>query len=239
MKTLQDNISEALFSKKGIDAEKTTNKITDDLIKKYISADDEQQSVDVEVDGNKLTIYLKSHPDYYISHRSLLLGCVPAGFPFKISKVIIVEHDSKNATYEYGLWLGIFNCKVKSLSELFTDDFEIVTPKGRGRLRNGLEIQIQNCPNLTSLEGCPQKDVSDFRINNCKSLTSLDGMPEKINRICDYTYGITLDETMDSISMGPKNDNVPAKDFYNHLDPTCKLAKSVKATMRREFGIEL
>ena len=251
MNTLQQHIDEALFNKNGIDAQSAAKAAEKEMIKNYIfpnedleypnlndaeTAETDWQDIDIEIKGDKLELHMKVNPEYQVPSYQCVIDGLPANFPYRISK-IIVDYSGSGKCY---LFILIQNCQIKELSDVFTPDFEAVIEKNNRNVTGGIELYITHNPQLTSLKGCPQENVVELIINSNPKLMSINGIPSSINNKSDFaSFSIKPNETIDQISLGPKDENIHVQTLYNALDKNCPLARSIKAVMQMKFGIRL
>lgn len=167
MNTLQSHIDEALFSKKGIDAQTLTGEefkkyALDTLYKhSHQNYDDEKiwslNMVTLGPDGYEIhNTHSYDFGLFYMTKKDLPL-------PVKIAKV------------EGGL--RIINCDIENLDDILTENCKI-----------GWLLDIFKCHELTSLKGCPEV-VGRFDCSGCEKLKDIKYAPKICQGFSFYQNG--------------------------------------------------
>ena len=113
-------------------------------------------------------------------------------------------------------------------------DYVSVKNKNITSLTNGLfefgkvgnDFFCDQCSNLTTLEGSPQKVGKDFYCRGCNSLTSLKGAPQKVG----WSFYCIDCDSLASLKGAPKE---VGRDFYCR---GCKSLKSLKGAPQKVGG---
>lgn len=180
---LKTHIEEALFSKKGIDAEKSAKSLELDFLKEisYNTIDDdikpaspwEMGRVFINDDGINVfyhrqdTLNLK-YPEFYLDFKNK---------PYKLPLFKkICTYEDKLA--EHDGTLIIEQWPEKDFEKLFAKDCEI----------NVGEIWVRHCKNLKSLKGWPKNTKSfNFLVTDCPKLHDIYELPASPYVQIDYT----------------------------------------------------
>ena len=239
MKALKPYIDESLFSNPEQDDSDVAASVEHILklekINKWLNSCGLRQFADTTIKNNEI----------YITFKALPIGAAPIDsklmkenlYPlnFKSVNFARVQAHSTNQVY-----FTVEDNYIQKMSDIFHKDFEVTG--------GGIYLHVSNCPNLKDFHGCP-KEVNNFYNYSNPPLTSLDGIPSVINHVLSFkiddiryqirSYGGNIANMLRDADLykirlkGFDQDTINKhiailKDYYNHLNKKCAIAKSLK-----------
>lgn len=244
MKALKPYIDESLFSNPEQDgsdvAASVEHTIRLEKINNWLNRCGLRRFTDTSIRNNEI----------YIIFKAPTPGAAPIDtkqmkenlYPLNFKSVNFTTARRNNQVY-----FVIEDNYIQSMSDIFLEDFKVTG--------GGIYLYVSNCPKLKDLHGCP-KEVDNFYNFNNPKITSLDGMPSMINQTLVfkidhhieyriYGYGGNTEKMQHDADLckmilerarGCDQDTINKhiailKDYYNHLDKKCAIAKSLKITI--------
>ena len=252
MKSLQENIRESLFDGQEIDTEEMSRSIEDKHKQEVL-----QNCTGEDARKGLLIFTVENGMTYIDINNNTIGGTLEITFEDNVLNDILPLNIKRITGRCYSFFITLRHTCIKSMKDVFAPDFKDDVDYSSSK--DGLCIFVHQNPNLSSLEGCPER-IRKFSCLYNPALKSFKGIPRWIGNdiVCStpdeelrvYTFARGTTEYNDGLAAGQRNPVIAMRELKSKnpdayaanlkfftgvtrlLDARCEPAKEMKKALR-------